>query len=371
MTTLVTHAPLTHAEPAASCRVEPLIRDAWRSHLRDFPDASYSHLWEYAVAAAKRVGASHEPIAVHADDDRLIAIAAVRVKRLPVLGGIAYIASGPLTARAANLRPALNALRNHYVQRRGLILRILAPVGSPEWCVDAPQVFADCGFTPTTASRHYRTILVNVARPLADIRAGLAQRWRRHLNAAEKQNLTIREGTSADLIAALGEIYKPMVERKGFETELDWNFYESLASQLVGDDRFMIHVVNHADAPVAAMLSCTLGDTTVAILNATSPEGRDLRASYLLHWAVLQHAHRIGAHWLDLTGIDRAVNPGGAQFKDGLGGIEVLAPGPFQALPGPRAGIVLAAERSYRSLSRLRQKKSSADAPSHHSEANA
>ena len=354
MTVLATHAPITHAESGAACRVEPLSRDAWRAHLRAFPDASYTHLWEYAHAAAQRVGADHEAIAIRSAG-AVIALATVRIKRVPFVGGIAYISGGPLTVRSGHLRAALAALRDHYTRDHGLVLRILGPIGDPDWCAAAADTFTSLGFAPTDASRTYRTIIVDTARPLDTIRAGLAQRWRRHLNFAEKQNLSIRVGDSADFVRTLGYLYRPMVDRKGFSTELNWDFYESLAGQLEGDDRFVVHLIEKDSTTISAMLSCTLGDTAVAILNATSPAGRDLRSSYLLHWAMLEHAHRAGARWLDLTGIDRIANPGGAQFKDGLGGVEVLAPGPFQSVPdSPKGRATLVIERAYRRLTALR-----------------
>ncbi len=356
MTAVATHASIARAEPAVACRVEPLSRDDWRAHLRAFPDASYTHLWEYARAAAQRVGADHEAVAVR-NDGALIALAAVRIKCVPFVGGIAYISGGPLTARSGHLRTALAALRDHYTRGRGLVLRILGPTGDPDWCADATEAFTSLGFAPTDASRSYRTILVDTARPLDSIRAGLAQRWRRHLNFAEKQNLAVRVGVSADFVRTLGDLYRPMVDRKGFSTELDWDFYESLAAQLEGDDRFVIHLIEKDSTPISAMLSCTLGDTAVAILNATSPAGRDFRSSYLLHWAMLEHAHRAGARWLDLTGIDRAANPGGAQFKDGVGGVEILAPGPFQSVPDTAKGrATLVIERAYRRLTAVRNR---------------
>lgn len=348
----MTHlAPLVPPAPAlgrGATTLEALSREDWRAHLPAFSDASYTQHWDYAQAAARRIGAQHEAVAIcHAGS--LVALACVRIKRIPFLGGIAYISGGPLTARSGQLSLALAALRDHYTRDRGLVLRILGPTGDLQWCQNAAADFTAAGFEPTDASRAYRTILVNVARPLPDIRAALAQRWRRHLNFAERQSLTIRSGAPADLLGELGALYRPMVDRKGFSTELDFDFYESLAAALTPTDGFLIHLIEHNAAPVAAMLSSTLGDTTVAILNATSPQGRDLRASYLLHWALLEHAHHAGALWVDLCGIDRHANPGGAQFKEALGGVEILAPGPFQAIPTRlRGSATLCLERAYR-----------------------
>lgn len=361
MSIVATHPTIVPTDRAPACAVTPLTADQWRSCLGTFTDASFTHLWEFARAAAERVGATHEAVAIRRGDTP-IGLAAVRVKQLPFIGGIAYISGGPLTSRStdprdARFREVLAALRDHYVRDRGLVLRILGPTGDLAWSHAARVAFVAAGYRPTHASRSYHTILVDTSRPLDQIRASLAQRWRRHLNYAQRQALTIRTGTSDDLVAALGAIYRPMVDRKGFSTDLDIEFYEALAAGLQGDDRFVIHAIESAGVIVSAMLACLLGDTVVAILNATSPQGRELRASYLLHWAALSHAHTSGARWLDLNGIDRDANPGGAQFKEAMGGVEVLAPGPFQAVPTSMSGrLTLAAERGYRAIARLRNR---------------
>ncbi len=77
--------------------------------------------------------------------------------------------------------------------------------------------------------------------------------------------------------------------------------------------------------------------------------GTGFKASYLLQWRVIQAAHERGFQWYDLGGIDPEDNPGVYHFKQGLGGRDVIAPGPLEC---PAAGLRRAAmhwsENAYR-----------------------
>ncbi len=79
------------------------------------------------------------------------------------------------------------------------------------------------------------------------------------------------------------------------------------------------------------------------------------KASYLLQWHTIQQARQRGCRWYDLGGIDPLGNPGVYHFKQGLGGQDVCAPGPFELRPaGLRRHIVRTGEWVYRSARALR-----------------
>jgi len=73
----------------------------------------------------------------------------------------------------------------------------------------------------------------------------------------------------------------------------------------------------------------------------------ELFAGYLTLWATIGITARLGHRYLDLGGYDRDRNPGGWQFKHGLGGLDLCTPHPLVAAPGGlRGGVVATAERA-------------------------
>jgi hypothetical protein len=92
-----------------------------------------------------------------------------------------------------------------------------------------------------------------------------------------------------------------------------------------------------------------LGDTCVYLLGATSEAGLETRAAYLLQWNTILLAKERGIRWYDLGGVDPEGNPGVYHFKRGVGGDEVIPPGPYERSPGGwRQAAVRGAEALYR-----------------------
>lgn len=340
---------------------ELLSRDRWQQLAPAFADYSYRQVWDFGVACAQRLGAASEHVAV-LDGGELLGLADVRVKRLPLLpGGIAYITGGPMVRPQGRcdprrLRLCLQALLAEYVDRRGLCLRIVAPLGEPAWNDAQNTVFADLGFEQASHWPGYRTLLLDIDRPLEAIRKTFEQKWRNGLNRAERNNLVVRDGTGADLFEPFLALYRQLLDRKGFEVDLHADFYAAVQHDLPENERFHVSLAEEAGRPVAGHVAGVLGDTCVYLLGATSQQGIGNKSSYLLQWHTIQQAKQRGCRWYDLGGIDPEGNPGVYHFKQGLGGIDVSAPGPFEKSPrGLRRHIVRGCERVYRSARRLRQ----------------
>jgi hypothetical protein len=344
-------------------RINHLDRTAWRRAAAAFSDYSYRQAWDFGTACAERLGACSEHIAM-CDAEGPLGLADVRVKRLPLLGsGIAYITGGPLVRRGPStdprsLRSCLLALRQEYVQRRGLLLRIQPALGSPDWNAAQQEVFADLGFAASRVAP-YRTLLVSIEPPLEQVRKTFEQKWRNGLNRAERNGLLVRSGTEASLFEQFGELYRQLLQRKQFGVDLHADFYATVQHHLDASERFLVSLVEVDGAPVAGHVASILGDTGVYLLGASSEVALQNKASYLLQWHTIQAAKTRGCRWYDLGGIDPEGNPGVYHFKQGLGGIDVTAPGPFELPPaGLRHHIVRGCERMYRSVRTLTRRPS-------------
>jgi lipid II:glycine glycyltransferase (peptidoglycan interpeptide bridge formation enzyme) len=92
-----------------------------------------------------------------------------------------------------------------------------------------------------------------------------------------------------------------------------------------------VHLALHEGELVAGNVSGLTGNTAVYLLGASNSEGRKLRASYLLQWAVIEHAKSLGKFYYDLGGIDEHANPNVYRFKRGLKGRYVLENGCYES----------------------------------------
>lgn len=336
-------------------------RTTWQAAAATFDDYNYRQVWAFGRACAARLGACCEHVAIGAAD-KILGLADVRIKRLPLVSaGIAYITGGPMVrqdgeADPQRLHTCLQTLITEYVERRGLTLRILAAPGEPQWKDAQTRVFEQLGFYPAEHWPGYRTMLVDTTRDEADIRKSLAQKWRNGLNRAEKNNLTVRSGTTHDLFQEFRTLFDQLIARKGFSVDLQPEFYQALQPDMLPEEQFIVSLADDAGHTVAGHVASILGDTAVYLLGATDQQGIQNKSSYLLQWHTIQMSCQRGCRWYDLGGIDPDANPGVYHFKQGLSGIDVSAAGPFERAPaGLRRHLVRTAEKMYRSAKRLRR----------------
>jgi lipid II:glycine glycyltransferase (peptidoglycan interpeptide bridge formation enzyme) len=343
-----------HGGDAGEISIKQLDQAAWQCIASRFADHNYRQSWHYGIAAARRRRAESEHVAVCRGDE-VIALADVRIKRVPVLGGgLAYISGGPLVRRGETSDPelldmALRALRDEYVQRRQLILHVAAPLGTDS------RPFERAGLSKTERGKTYRTLLVDLSRPADAIRKSLAQKWRNGLNGAERNGLEIRCGSSTELLAEFCELFNRFRDRKHFDLDIDPSFYLELQREDERCDRLVVSLCHHDGQLIAGHVASLLGDTSVYLFGATDDLGLKKKASYLLQWHAIQYAKAHGMRWYDLGGIDPDENPNVFHFKSGMGGIDMTAPGPFEIRPdGMRASLLLRGECALRGFGRGR-----------------
>jgi hypothetical protein len=355
--TLTSESPAPAAAGPARARGElrPARREEWIALAAAFADHNYRHCWDYAEMLAARSGAAVEHVVV-AGDAGAAGLASVRVKRLPGAGtGIAYAAGGPLVRRRGDerarerLETVLAALRREYVDRRRLVLRVAPAIGEEPWNAAQDECLLAAGFRPGAHLRPYRTMMVDLDRPLADVRAGLAKKWRNLLSNAERRGLDVAAGTQPELFDDFAPLFDELVARKAFAVDLGADFYAALQPRLPDSERLLVAIASHDGRPAAGVVASIHGDTAVYLLGASNDLGRDTNAAYLLQWHVIEAAAARGCRWYDLGGIDPVANPGVHRFKERMGGTDTVAPGPYELAPGRmRRAAVHAAERAFR-----------------------
>jgi lipid II:glycine glycyltransferase (peptidoglycan interpeptide bridge formation enzyme) len=240
------------------------------------------------------------------------------------------------------------------VDTQGLILRIQGTLGDLEWNRRSVERFVAKGFIPAH-SKAYRTMVLDLRPSLSDIRAALAQKWRNCLNKAERNNPAPCMSSDLKDFKQFTALFDPFVGRKGFTVDLGADFYSQVQSRSAAAEALTLTLVKSAEEDKkerklrAGHMSSMLGDTCVYLLGATSDEALKKNAAYLLQWNVIKVARERGMTWYDLGGIDPQGNPGVYHFKSGLGGVEMIAPGPFEYSPKTlRSRLILQTESAYR-----------------------
>lgn len=155
---------------------------------------------------------------------------------------------------------------------------------------------------------------------LEELRKNLDQKWRNQLNAAEKSNLTLMEGTSDETYAIFLRMLHEMVSRKKFKTRVDYDGYRRMQNDLPEGLKMKILVCTCEGKPFSAGVFSAIGGTGEYLLGATADIGLKMNGSNLIQWAAIKWLKERGCRWYDLGGIDPSGNPGVYHFKRGIAG---------------------------------------------------
>lgn len=322
-------------------QVDQVSEGEWNALIEGFADASVYQTWAYGAVSWGEKQLSH---LVLRRDDAPVALAQLRIVRVPVLGsGIAYVRWGPLSVPWRSTwdptvwRAITEALIEEYVVRRGLVLRVVPNTFRQEPAAGAIEsIWSELGLVEDASVRSYHTLRVDLRASVEVLRRQLSGRWRRQLSIAERNQLEIVEGRTDDLYQQFLILYGEMMARKRFDTSVDVDEFLRIQRQLPDSQKMMILLCLAGGVPVAGLVVATVGRTAIYLLAATGDEGLEARGSYLLQWHALQRLKALGLEWYDLGGVNQEINPGVFTFKSGMGGEDVRQLGRYQL---SRAGL--------------------------------
>jgi hypothetical protein len=319
--------------------VKRVPKQTWDTLLPMFRDTSYRQFSSYAAAAARRVGAKSELNGLF-EDQTLIGLADVRVKTVPLTPfGIAYASYAPLNVSAGGFSAekfgcCLDALRREYVERRRLLLRVIPALSGGLFRELQMARLEACGFRPCAHHKPRETFILDLANPLATIRSGFDPEWRRDLTKAEKAGVKITRSVELEDFDRFEQLFLDLTKLKDFKTNEDVHFFRSIQPDIPPDQKLVLHLAWQGQELIAGHLGSFVGDTAIYLLGAANSRGRDLRASYLLQWAVIEYAQSVGNTYYDLGGVDQQQNPGVFRFKKRLNGRAVMDVGLYEQAPG-------------------------------------
>jgi len=341
--------------------IDKVGQSEWSELLTRFDDATIYQTWSYGSV---RWGEDHLSHVVLRRGGEIVAAAQARIIKFPILGaGIAYIPFGPLwkihgrQIDIGDFHQVIRALYTEYVLKQGLLLRVIPnEIDSGDNMMRS--VLQEGGLKWKESMSPYRTFLIDLSLSVEELRRSLDQKWRNHLNRAERNGLRVVEGSDDNSYNFFSNIYKEMHERKKFSEFVDINKMRVVQKDL--QDRLKMTIIlceSEAD-PVSAVVCTAIGDTGIYLLGATNDKGRTLQASYLVQWRVIEWLKAKGRRWYDLGGIDPEKNPGTYQFKAGLSGRlgkEVRYLGQFDGCRNLLSSFLVKVGDQLRAISRKRK----------------
>ena len=303
--------------------IDNISGNSWNELLTQFEDASIYQTWSYG---AVRRGAGNLSHLVLKQGDAVVGCCQVTFNRMPVLNlGIAYVVWGPLWRRRGStpdpdiLAALIRELKREYALKRGYLLR-LSPNVLGEHKATLSSLMAREGFILSQEVTPYRTLRLDLAPSLDDLRKNFLQKWRNRLNKAEKSDLNVVEGSNNELFTIFLTLVQEMIERKKFMPGVNYEDYQRTQNDLPEHLKMRIAVCEAQGEPIAVAICSAIGDTGIYILGASGDKGKGLNAAYLLHWRMIRWLKEQNLRWYDLGGIDPQGNPGVYEFKCGLAG---------------------------------------------------
>jgi hypothetical protein len=323
------------ADSEFQVEVDRITAPEWSSLLHRFEDANPYQTWSYGAIRWGEKNLSH---LVLRRGGQVAGMAQVRIIRAGFLNrGIAYMRWGPICQLRGQqlalptLRQMAAALRAEYVRKRRLFLRILpnAFAGSPRAEV-FQAAFSQFAAGPSALSVPNRTLVLNLAPTLEELRKALDQKWRNQLNRAEKNNLVVLQGCGPDHYQMFPKLYQDMWSRKKFDTPVDVAEWGRICADLPEGLRLQILICQDKGVPVSGIVCSGIGNTGIYLLGATSEAGLRSKGAYLLQWTMIKWLKENGFHYYDLGGIDPERNPGVYHFKKGVAGEDLTRIAPLE-----------------------------------------
>jgi hypothetical protein len=342
------------AKPGVVAEAVPVA--AWDSAVADFDGVCQEQL--VAFSALRWPGVALEPL-IFRRGDLVLGGALMMIQRVPLgLGSIAVAKWAPMLAderspgAAERYGAMIDALTAEYADRRAMTLSILprASTGAANEEFDALMAR---GFSPKPELLFPNRYIVDLQLSDAEQRKSFAQKWRYHLNKADKAGLSF-EHVSADQRPVFDALYETMVDRKKFP---DHSAYETVPGLFaIADERLRpeLFFVRKDGEAVAGAIIFKAGLRAVYLYGATNADALDLRAGYFLHWHIIRWLRdNTRARWYDLGGTDGFA--GLHQFKKGMVGsagvvnpvppVAITATRPLPKLIGHTAFALRAAQR--------------------------
>ena len=273
------------------------------------------------------------------------------VKRLGPLGGIGYIARGPvLCSSHAGLDEELLDGIHAWCRDNRVRHLIVQPGENAAGIADALAARGYIGNAPAVAPT--ATIRVDLRQSLDEILSRMSAARRRDIRLAERNQIDVSIGGEADLDVFCA-MHEATAQRQEFAPlsrtylQRQWNVLHPLGW-------LQLFVARHEGRPIAGISVTAFADRVSFRVAGWTGEAAKFRCNAACHWSAIQWARRQGYRHYDFGDFDRNMaetliaDPNAAgdhaqspeAFKHRFGGDVVLLPKPLQFTFNPVARAV-------------------------------
>lgn len=293
-------------------------------------DAAYQQDWAYG-AALKAMSPSVDILRadVRRQDGSLVALAQIAARPFAMIGRFALCTHGPVWVGEVSPDEKKNAYRQ---------LKTTLPQRWPRLLVLTPNEVGSEAAGLKGSSRVMTgdaTVLVDLTRDEATLRAAMDQGWRNRLSKAERSDLQVQKaGTKPAQYRWLLDAEAKQRQKRGYRSmplEMTERWQEAKAAGANGDKAAGI-AVYRADLKrdaAAGMLFLIHGRRATYHVGWTSEEGRNTAAHNLILWTAMKDLKARGIATLDLGGVNTQAGAGIARFKLETGGAVLMRAGAY------------------------------------------
>jgi lipid II:glycine glycyltransferase (peptidoglycan interpeptide bridge formation enzyme) len=253
-----------------------------------------------AWAEAKRaLGFAVEPVVVRRGGE-IVGGAQIVIRRVGPLGGVGYVARGPLAAPGSAITEVLDAVETAARARRVRHLVIQPPEGGETLASALAARGYDAGAPEVTPSASLR---IDLSRSLEQIQAGMTSSKRNQLRRSQRGGVEVQPA-GADALDLFHEMHLATAARQGF-TPLSRAYLQAQWDALHPRGCVRIFVARHGGRPLAAIWVTAFAASATYRLPAWTGEGRELQPNVACQWAAIGWARASGFRWYDFGGIER------------------------------------------------------------------
>jgi lipid II:glycine glycyltransferase (peptidoglycan interpeptide bridge formation enzyme) len=234
--------------------------------------------------------------------DEISGGAQIVVKRFGPLGGVGYIARGPL---AGNRTPEQVGQVLAEIERsaRSKKIRHLI-IQPPADGADIAAALAARGYTGNApAVAPTATIRIDLSHSLDQILAGMSEKRRREVRRAMRLGIEVKLGGRSD-IDAFHAMHEATAHRQGF-VPLSRQYLERQWDVLHPRGWLHLFLAYNKGRPQAGIWSTPFGDTITDRIAGWTGEERNLPLNVACVWSVIQWAKAHGYRYYDQGGVDR------------------------------------------------------------------
>lgn len=299
-------------------------RRTWDLHWPRVRQAPILQSWEYGEAKRQAQRCRPRRFLLQGEQGKPLGLIQALVYSLPLIGGVARINRGPVFfSDALRVSPSrdealviMEAVRDMARLEQWRLLRII-----PEFENGDGSDFTaleTIGFrkrpTPPVVSA-----VIDLSRPLEEIRRGFDGKWRNLLNKSEKMGLELDSPTLDEALPFLITRYEAMQREKCFKG-LPSSLIKSMSRQKGETWNCSILFARKDGQRHGAVMTVGHGDTATYLIGWTSDEGRSLLANYFLLWQSMLMQRERGCSRFDVGGLGPHTTSGVEHFKQRLKG---------------------------------------------------